>query len=227
MGVLAYVSVRLYFYSSTSLFTKTEVRLTSIWDSPVCAFPPLFVLAGLCNQEHFCIPKMGFGVEGTFHRFFMTLTLMFFLHIKLLGGPLDCFFPNHLEEKCGPGDNHAQMSGFVFSNTPHSRRCRTEVRHWVLRALYSLLKVGGCSPLRSLHPPLRGRCLVRSYSGWRKPWHHTAMMKSEIRCHHSGNHKIAYKTRLWISVSENRVVLPLFFHTGACFFKISGSDVVQ
>lgn len=59
---------------------------------------------------------MGFGVEGTFQRFFLTLTPMFFLHIKLLGGPPDCFFSDHLEEKCGPGDNHAKMFCFVFSN---------------------------------------------------------------------------------------------------------------
>lgn len=63
--------------SSASLFTNPRVPLTSIWESPPCAFPPLFVLAGFFDQMHFCIPKMGFGVEGTFQRFYMTLTPMF------------------------------------------------------------------------------------------------------------------------------------------------------
>lgn len=80
------------FYPSASLFTQIEVCLTRICDSPVCVFPPLFVLARSCNQEHFCIPKVGFGVEETFQRFFLTLTPMFLLHINLLGGPPDCFF---------------------------------------------------------------------------------------------------------------------------------------
>lgn len=102
VGVPAYVSVRLYFYSSTSPFTQIEVCLTGIWDSPVCVFPPLFVLAASRNQEHFCIPKMGFGVEGTFQRFFLTLTPMFSLHIKLLGGPPDYFFLTTLRKNAVP-----------------------------------------------------------------------------------------------------------------------------
>lgn len=38
---------------------------------------------------------------------------MFFLHIKLLGGPPD-FFSDHLEEKCGPGDNHAKAFAKLY-----------------------------------------------------------------------------------------------------------------
>lgn len=60
------------------------------------------------------MPEMGFGVEETFQRFFLTFTPMFFLHIKLLGGPSDCFLPDHLQEKCGRGDNGAKIFSFVF-----------------------------------------------------------------------------------------------------------------
>lgn len=69
-------------------------------------------------------------------------------------------------------------------------------------------------PVFSVHPPpLRWCFLMRSYTNWGKPsWHHTAMMKSEIRCRHSGNHKITCKTRLWMCVSENS---ELFYH---CYF---------
>lgn len=69
-------------------------------------------------------------------------------------------------------------------------------------------------PVFSVHPPPHRWCfLMRSYTNWGKPsWHHTAMMKSEIRCRHSGNHKITCKTRLWMCVSENS---ELFYH---CYF---------
>lgn len=60
------------------------------------------------------MPEMGFGVEETFQRFFLTLTPMFFLNIKLLGGPPDCFFPDHLEEKCGLGQNREKCFALGF-----------------------------------------------------------------------------------------------------------------
>lgn len=61
VGVRAYLSVRLCFHSSASSpFTQIEACVTPICDSSVCVFPPLFVLAGSCNQQHFCILKMGF-----------------------------------------------------------------------------------------------------------------------------------------------------------------------
>lgn len=60
------------------------------------------------------MPEMGFGVEETFQRFFLTLTPMFSQHIKLLGGPPDRFFSDHLEEKCGPGENRKKRSCFFF-----------------------------------------------------------------------------------------------------------------
>lgn len=60
------------------------------------------------------MPEMGFGVEETFQRFFLTLTPMFFLDIKLLGGPPDCFFLDHLEEKCGLGKNSEKCFALGF-----------------------------------------------------------------------------------------------------------------
>lgn len=102
-------------FTSPPLLRQIEACLTSICNSPVCVFPALFVLAGLCYQEHFGMPEMGFGVEESFQRFFfifLTFTPMFFLRIKLLGGPSDCFFPDHLQEKCGRGDNGAKI--FIF-----------------------------------------------------------------------------------------------------------------
>lgn len=84
---------------STLCFIQSEACLPCICNSPIRVFPALFVLAGLCNQEQFCMPEMGFGVEETFQRFFLTLTPMFSLHIKLLGGPPHRFFPDHREGK--------------------------------------------------------------------------------------------------------------------------------
>lgn len=60
------------------------------------------------------MPEMGFGVEETFQRFFLTLTPMFSQHIKLLGGPPDRFFSDHLEEKCGPGENRKKKKKFFL-----------------------------------------------------------------------------------------------------------------
>lgn len=93
--------VCLYFYSSACLFTQIEVCLTSIWDPPVlyvffllCLFWPVPVTRSISAYLRWVSV-----VEGTFQKFFMTLTPMFFLHIKLLGGPQDYFFSDHLEGK--------------------------------------------------------------------------------------------------------------------------------
>lgn len=102
MSALTYKSVSFCFYSSTSLFRQIKACLTSICNSPICVFPALFVLAGSSNQEHFCMPEMGFGVEETFQRFFLTLTPMFSQHIKLLGGPPDRFFLTTLRKNVVP-----------------------------------------------------------------------------------------------------------------------------
>lgn len=109
------LSVRFCFHSSASPFTQIEACVTPICDSSVCVFPPLFVLAGSCNQQHFCILKMGFGVEETFQRFFLTLTPMFSLHIKLLGGPPDCFLLTTLRKNAVVEITTQKMFCFVLS----------------------------------------------------------------------------------------------------------------
>lgn len=191
------------FFTPQPLYSHKLKCVWRVFEIPsVCVFPPLFVLASSCNQEHFCIPKMGFGVEGTFQTFFMTLTPMFSLHIKLLGGPQNCFFLTTLRKNVVLGDYHTKMFSSLHSLQPHINSLRLFV------------------VLQHLAPQqLRWCCLISSL---KTLWLHAAMVKSEIRCHHSSNHNTSCKTRLRICVSENTVVLPLLLLlTAACFIYLA------
>lgn len=138
-----------YICKCEPLFTQIEVCLTSIWDSLVRVFPPLFVLAGLCDQQHFCIPKMGFGVEETFQRFFLTLTPMFFLHIKLLGGPPDCFFLTTLRKNVVLEIIMQKCLAWSFPTPSELIIVTLEASHsfWEIRVLCLSLF---CSPLKGV-----------------------------------------------------------------------------
>lgn len=73
--VFCFQKCDLYFCSLISSFVHIKVWLTRIWDPPVCVSLPCLLWP---VWEHFCIPKMG---SRELSR------PMFFLHIKLLGGP--------------------------------------------------------------------------------------------------------------------------------------------